>query len=319
MTGSVVCKKVSFQHFILLTGLCWSQKENEAQDGMWKGVLERKWLALSGFSYILQTHTRADTNTHSEDTLYRSLAYFLLAEHHIAHSPHNLPEASLLANLPFDRNWPSSELPLPAACGHVSWSITRWPRQQNTHCAPREYLLVGEHAVSRWHVHMFVPFIYPQQRDSLSLHPRCDRERVTLPTVCVAVCVIHYILALYQHNWWSCQVGPWITFQWCEWPDWSIALCSYWPRYALYSGETLRRCGCHVTSGIIIAEKDGRVSQRHHVLYTQSVLTLARPIHWWQYLFVLTPLNVTKPTVPNSVLFCDVNFRLVRNFKALKL
>lgn len=63
MTGSVVCKKVSFQHFILLTGLCWSQKENEAQDGMWKGVLERKWLALSGFSYILQTHTRADTHT----------------------------------------------------------------------------------------------------------------------------------------------------------------------------------------------------------------------------------------------------------------
>lgn len=63
MTGSVVCRKVSCQYFILLTGLCWSQKENEAQDGMWKRVLDWKCLALSGFSYILKTHTNVQKHT----------------------------------------------------------------------------------------------------------------------------------------------------------------------------------------------------------------------------------------------------------------
>lgn len=113
--------------------------------------------------------------------------------------------------------------------------------------------------------------------------------------VSVCVCVIHDILTLYQHNWGSCQVGPWITFHWCAWPNWSTASHAYWPKRAPYSGETLWLSGCHVTSGTSRAEKKGRVSQIHHVPYTQAVLTLARPSHQWQYLFVFTPVNATKP------------------------
>lgn len=165
---------------MLVTKGEWSTRWH-VEEGAGLEMSSIEWFQL----HTQNTHKCAETHTHSEDTLYRSLAYFLLAQHHTAHSPHNLPEASLLANLPFDRNWPSSELPLPAACGHVSWSITRWPRQQNTHCAPQEYLLVGEHAVSRWHGHMLVPFIYPQQRDSLSLHLRCDRGFLSLCWLCL--------------------------------------------------------------------------------------------------------------------------------------
>lgn len=54
-------------------------------------------------------------------------------------------------------------------------------------------------------------------------------------TDCVMpVCVIPDILTVYQHNWGSCQVGPWITFHWCCWPDWL--------RYRLHSGETQAFC-----------------------------------------------------------------------------
>ncbi len=180
------------------------------------------------------------------------------------------------------RNWPSSELPPPAACGHVSCSITRQPRRHNNHSAPREHLLLassaGERAASRWHGHMFVPFVSPApERFSITSSVVWLRISVTLPVVCVSVFVIHGILTLYQHNWGNCQVGPWITFHWCVWPDWSTTSRAFWPKRVTYSGETLRLSGCHVTSGIDRAQKKGRASQIQHVSYTQAVLTPARP------------------------------------------
>lgn len=231
-------------------------------------VLDRKWLAMSSYSYFLSTHTKSTcrhTNTHSVNTFYRSCAYFLLAEHHTAQSPLNLPQASLLTCPPFDTNWPLSELLPAAACGHVSWSIT-------THSAPREHLLLARSGWRTCRVKMMIGpydhslFFPTWERFSITSSVVWLRDSVTLPVVCLSVCVIHDILTLYQHNWGSCLVGLWITFHWCVWVTWLIhCSCAYWPKYALHSGETLRPSGCHVTSGINRAEKKGRVSQKQHV------------------------------------------------------
>lgn len=84
--------------------------------------------------------------------LYRTCAYFLLAEHHTAQSLHNQPEASLSVSPPFHRNWPLTELLRLAACGLESWSNAE-SRRHNTHSAPREHPSLawpaGGRAVSR--------------------------------------------------------------------------------------------------------------------------------------------------------------------------
>lgn len=134
------------------------------------------------------TH-KAHMHTHSEDALYRSSAY-LLAEHHTP-SPHTTclrpPWWAILLSTETGR-YRSSLLLL-----HVCWSTTHQPRRHNTHSAPWERLLfawsASKHAVSRWHGHMFIPFIFPLWRNSLSLHLCCDWGFLSLCLWCACLSV----------------------------------------------------------------------------------------------------------------------------------
>lgn len=118
------------------------------------------------------------------------------------------------------------------------------------------------------------PSVSPFQRDSPSLQLWCDWGLLSQQRACLSG-LIPDILTLYQHNWGSCQVGHWITFHRCVRPDWSTASRAYWPKCGLYSWETQAlSLPCHISN--CRAEKKGRVSQIHHVPYTQAVLTLAR-------------------------------------------
>ncbi len=252
---------------------------------------------MSRFSYFPQTLTKSrcrHTNTHSENTLYCSCASSPLTEHHTSNLPEppcqpvSLSREAALVRAPFF---------LLHVATHPGASPTSRSGALPTELSSRTSCLLGQWANVHHQNDMAIcsQDSFPTaERVSITSSVVWLRISFTLPTVCVSVSMIHDFLTLYQHNWGSCQVGPWITFQWCAWPDWSTALRAYWPKYASYSGETLGHSGCHVTSGIGRAEKKGRASQVHHVLYTQPVLTLARPSHRWQYLFVFTPVNVTK-------------------------
>lgn len=129
------------------------------------------------------------------------------------------------------------------------------------------------------------------------------RVSVTLPVMCVPVSVTQDILTLYQHNWKSCQVGPGITFYWCLWPDWSGALCAYWPSTGCTQGRHLNSSGCHVTSGTSRAEMKGWVSQIQ-LLRRHTSWHLQDPSHQWQYWFISTCVN---PATFSLVFFSGVN------------
>lgn len=111
--------------------------------------------------------------------------------------------------------------------------------------------------------------------------------RTSVPAVCTSD-----IFTPYQHNG-RVLVGPWITFHWWVWPDWSTTSRAHWAKCGLYSGETQALwLPCHISSRY--AEKKGRMSQIHHILCTQAVLTLARQNHQQRCWFVFTPTVVTK-------------------------
>lgn len=163
-------------------------------------------------------------------SLYLSRAYhLLLAEHHTAQSPHIRLQASTYAHPPFHRSWQLSQLPPPAACGHVSGSNTHQSQQHNTQSAQWEHFLLarstGQRAASTRRGHMFISFDSPLLRNLPSLHQWCNWAFLSL---CLWRVCQYDILTLYQHNSESCHAVPWITFHRCLWPDWSNTSWAYW-------------------------------------------------------------------------------------------
>lgn len=87
-----------------------------------KGIVHKRWhgderagskMTSNEFLQIFpHSNPRVCVHTHSEDALYRSFAY-LLAEHHTAQTPHNVPEASVFGSSSFRQK---PELPPAAAC-----------------------------------------------------------------------------------------------------------------------------------------------------------------------------------------------------------
>lgn len=89
--------------------------------------------------------------------------------------------------------------------------------------------------------------------------------RTSVPAVCT-----FDIFRAYQHNG-GVLVGPWITFHWWVWPDWSTTSRAHRAKCELYSWETQALwLPCHISSRY--AEKKGRMSQIRHIPCTQAVL-----------------------------------------------